>query len=145
MNRLFISAIASIATIATAAMAETTDSGAPCDVAELSVYFPHQETELTDAAERAFLAEAEEIGTCRIAQISATVISADGKDTYEADALSAARATTVLSALMSAELASPDHMIPVNVISLGDASDEAAVPLARRVDVQIVPVAALSS
>lgn len=137
--------IAGVALLASAAHAEVTTSGAPCDIAEFSVYFAPQETTLSEAAERAVVAEAKEISACSIAQISASVVSADGETLTEADQLSAARATSVLAALVSSDIAKPDHMIPVNAIQMAPLTELGTPPVARRVDVRIVPMDALNS
>lgn len=127
------------------ASAETTASGAPCDIAEFSVYFAPQETSLTEVAERALRAEAKEMSECRIATISARVISSDGGTENEANALSAARTEAVVGALMVSDVDMPEHSIPVQTISTGTTSEDTVPLLARRVDIQIVPIDALNS
>ncbi|MEM6900971.1 MAG: hypothetical protein AAF583_14535 [Pseudomonadota bacterium] len=140
-----IALIASALILAMPVNADVTKSGAPCKITEFSVYFAPQETGLSTAAERAVVAEAEEISACSIAQISASVVSADARSFDESHALSSARATSVLAALVSSDIATPDHTIPVNTIPTAETSEEFSAPMARRVDVRIVPMDALNS
>lgn len=146
MKRMISSVAATIALTAFPVFADPLSIDQPkCETVAMTVYFPANEAMLSDAASKAIAAEAARVAGCSIAEVTMSALSLDVADTTGAEALSTARTESVMRALsergivnaVAANRIAPD---PVAVRSAN-----AVTPLARRVDVTIVPVAAMNS
>lgn len=146
MKRM-ISGIAAMLTLAAApAFADAAATSGPrCETVEMTVYFPANEAMLSDAASRAIGAEAARMAGCSIAEVTMSALSLDVDDATRAEALSTARTEAVMRALSErgiADAIDASLVVPVREAARGA---DTVTPMARRVDVTIVPVAAMNS
>lgn len=136
---------ATIALMGLPVMADQTDSEPLCETVELTIYFAVNDASLSEAATYALDAEAKQVSACEIAEIKATVFSADATTKDAEHTLAAARSTNVLTALMARGVQNALHETPVTLAPMNPGQDNRTPPLARRVEVKIIPTAALNS
>ena len=126
-------------------VAVAADDEPECTEHSITIYFADEQIGVSSVARNALEATIDMIDSCAVTQIRTTALSADASSRSEMMLLSEARTDSVLESVAAAGIWAPS--VQTDIIAHRDPNrpDTASEPMARRVEVRLLTVPAITS